>query len=330
MSGQVRLAARIGLSPRVRGNRTVLGVQRDLNRSIPARAGQPLRLPSTRQSSWVYPRACGATHHYRYLRHVLVGLSPRVRGNPRVLRILRRPCGSIPARAGQPTRPRRIATVEWVYPRACGATGPHVTPGPLHSGLSPRVRGNPIVRRYPGPHHRSIPARAGQPLRRPSAASPTAVYPRACGATESCAVGNSGVYGLSPRVRGNRRALLMLVVTRRSIPARAGQPGSHPHLLMAGRVYPRACGATHRDPHKDHKRDGLSPRVRGNQSMNGALPVAGRSIPARAGQPYPRQDATRQGRVYPRACGATRGNLAPCRTLTGSIPARAGQPGRTW
>ena len=58
------------------------------------------------------------------------------------------------------------------------------------------------------------------------------------------------------------------------------------------RVYPRACGGTGTRPGGSHW-----PRIR----------------------------------VYPRACGGTRNSLAPAASqpASGSIPARAGEPGRT-
>ena len=96
------------------------------------------------------------------------------------------------------------------------------------------------------------------------------------------------------------------------------------------------------------KKHGLSPRVRGNLRERGGLASDSGSIPARAGEPAVQlQRLTRRG-VYPRACGGTvflltksaryfglsprvRGNqnvlVGPLRCV-GSIPARAGEPGR--
>ena len=50
-----------GLSPRVRGNRRQLGAEQGLDRSIPARAGEPRAIPLPDGSVQVYPRACGGT-----------------------------------------------------------------------------------------------------------------------------------------------------------------------------------------------------------------------------------------------------------------------------
>ena len=92
---------------------------------------------------------------------------------------------------------------------------------------------------------------------------------------------------------------------------------------------------------------GLSPRVRGNRRQAGMDHQRGRSIPARAGEPWP--SPFRRGclGVYPRACGGTASGSStrPCISglsprvrgnhqrhhqpvpSGGSIPARAGEPG---
>ena len=76
-----------GLSPRVRGNPDVVIPRPIAVRSIPASAGEPLLLSLRSYRSTVYPRECGGT-----LRGVVIsvgtkGLSPRVRGNQRSLRL---------------------------------------------------------------------------------------------------------------------------------------------------------------------------------------------------------------------------------------------------
>ncbi len=172
------------------------------------------------------------------------------------------------------------------------------------------------------------------------------VYPRACGATHGISTPRLSTTGLSPRVRGNHTPIQAPETPERSIPARAGQPTSLPTGELRYAVYPRACGATRvvNAPGTDTK--GLSPRVRGNRLARVLpFPVKG-SIPARAGQPRPGQDGRLLMRVYPRACGATRGlctrgvaaaglsprvrgnpESRPAQThRPRSIPARAGQP----
>ena len=194
--------------------------------SIPARAGEPSGRSPSPPAKPVYPRACGGTSMLSSRSPPKAGLSPRVRGNPPWRIRLTGMMGSIPARAGEPVRccpsPGRRA----VYPRACGGTSsakPSSTAGP---GLSPRVRGNPS-------HWRR--ARRSQ-----------WVYPRACGGTtaERLVIGQG--HGLSPRVRGNPPPQCASYGARRSIPARAGEPPCYRVGRRQKRVYPRACGGTHR------------------------------------------------------------------------------------
>ena len=228
--------------------------------------------------------------------------------------------GSIPARAGEPAKgpdaplrgsiPARAngafgTAPFWVYPRACGGT---------------RSRALPIF----------------APLRR--------VYPRACGGTLT--VGRS-LYdwdqGLSPRVRGNRRA------SKAPMPC---APGLSPRVR--GNRFDVVMLAKNGEW-------GLSPRVRGNPVFAklpigtlGSIPVAW-GEPCVSGHPYAfyrvypracggtglssvgwgrvkglstrRCDLKLACRVYPRACGGTEGfRPGRNRCRPGSIPARAGEP----
>ena len=112
------------------------------------------------------------------------------------------------------------------------------------------------------------------------------------------------------------------------------------------RVYPRACGGTFALQPPSVAPVGLSPRVRGNLGLAWGWFVFCRSIPARAGEPRVAMGCGGWDRVYPRACGGTgfrfslleqsyglsprvRGNLTNTSVgvgVTGSIPARAGEP----
>ena len=113
------------------------------------------------------------------------GLSPRVRGNlDRVhLNVIRH--GSIPACAGEPTRPGGQTRVFTVYPRVCGGT---ISTGAMpegFTGLSPRVRGNPYHADLWALDPWSIPACAGEPPSPKTADPARTVYPRVCGGTDT-------------------------------------------------------------------------------------------------------------------------------------------------
>ena len=316
--------------------------------SIPARAGEPASVTATVTVTGVYPRACGGTSALPTFGFSGGGLSPRVRGNPAPTGRDARVCGSIPARAGEPrtTRPRSPSTR--VYPRACGGTDTQITTLGNVTGLSPRVRGNPIDRRYAAGRNGSIPARAGEPIRRTILRMTRRVYPRACGGTKTAQTGRASGKGLSPRVRGNHAVGDFRLLCRGSIPARAGEPSVSLTGIYAPRVYPRACGGTASVSWWTSGTTGLSPRVRGNQLHRLGDGRLSGSIPARAGEPSNVSNSSMITRVYPRACGGTvaigavatgdeglsprvRGNRYSDRSglhdrCEGSIPARAGEP----
>ena len=194
----------------------------------------------------------------------------------------------------------------------------------------------------------SIPARAGEPTERQSQHLPWRVYPRACGGTRRLLATCEDYGGLSPRVRGNPVCQGTGASGQLSIPARAGEPNSRRYPTKYSGVYPRACGGTTDADTPTQWLAGLSPRVRGNPERMAHYTEAERSIPARAGEPAVHRISSGVTGVYPRACGGTplagavmvappglsprvRGNLWLAdreRTTPGSIPARAGEPGR--
>ena len=61
MSGTSVKMNRLGLSPRVRGNRMELRKLMGIVRSIPACAGEPCIAPRSKARQGVYPRVCGGT-----------------------------------------------------------------------------------------------------------------------------------------------------------------------------------------------------------------------------------------------------------------------------
>ena len=172
------------------------------------------------------------------------GLSPRVRGN--LCQAIAKTDGrrSIPARAGEPYVGCRKLTYRRVYPRACGGTSLKNDTLTHGLGLSPRVRGNLAQTDYGPYRRRSIPARAGEPMRLSRSYSAARVYPRACGGTFRAGKAISSRTGLSPRVRGNHFRNRDGSLSHRSIPARAGEPPTGTGRSARSTVYPRACGGT--------------------------------------------------------------------------------------
>ena len=188
MCGGTRLLASIawtsvGLSPRVRGNPINPQPAGSFDRSIPACAGEPRSIRSVTLLSTVYPRVCGGTDVWGCGIMRLLGLSPRVRGNPPDSPHDIERFRSIPACAGEPPSIRTACFRLRVYPRVCGGTLPGLNANRLEEGLSPRVRGNPFDTSLDLGYYRSIPACAGEPDLSDCRIQPLPVYPRVCGGT---------------------------------------------------------------------------------------------------------------------------------------------------
>ncbi len=172
-----------GLSPRGRGNQAGASSNSNPSWSIPAWAGEPvgLRLPGR----WVevYPRVGGGTQEKRRAIHQDKGLSPRGRGNRASPGRGSPFSGSIPAWAGEPHRMLTRCMTNAVYPRVGGGTAWNRNSCPLARGLSPRGRGNLLLKLEEGINRRSIPAWAGEPMAVRGCDGGKGVYPRVGGGT---------------------------------------------------------------------------------------------------------------------------------------------------
>ena len=296
-----------GLSPRVRGNRHWPEKTGAMARSIPACAGEPETNVLKVRGYVVYPRVCGGTVPGIDDCATPAGLSPRVRGNRHEGASPTAWQRSIPACAGEPPPTAIHQRPTPVYPRVCGGTSTACSPSFSSRGLSPRVRGNPGLPTQNTRGCRSIPACAGEPPRRLHRRRKCPVYPRVCGGTGPVDPIQVQPHGLSPRVRGNRAMVEILLRGRRSIPACAGEPGVDKPSGVCYQVYPRVCGGTVRQNFPVHDTCGLSPRVRGNRKGRRVSAHLSRSIPACAGEPTPSPAPATRRPVYPRVCGGTTG-----------------------
>ncbi len=305
LAGRGHVGVRVGLSPRVRGNRRIGQRGHGRVRSIPACAGEPASRVSSIMLSRVYPRVCGGTTAGSADEDALAGLSPRVRGNRPTGRRIPVRVGSIPACAGEPALPAVRPARSEVYPRVCGGTARIRGPPGVREGLSPRVRGNHHVPHAELRRDRPIPACAGEPPVQAPLHIVGRVYPRVCGGTRHFNLCVPAHYGLSPRVRGNRHWEIPGHTSAGSIPACAGEPcPTWPGPGTSG-VYPRVCGGTDQVTQSGASGLGLSPRVRGNRSCASQTRYWAGSIPACAGEPRRRVPAIPNAAVYPRVCGGT-------------------------
>ena len=355
-----------GLSPRTRGNLLAVQKRHAVQGSIPANAGEPSRKWSAVEPKGVYPRERGGTSSPSRSGTPYRGLSPRTRGNPKRQQARAADSGSIPANAGEPRRSRWPNCRSGVYPRERGGTAGEHRRHFHGQGLSPRTRGNHLVRLAVGRWGGSIPANAGEPASASVPLRKTRVYPRERGGTVTPSAASTAVVGLSPRTRGNPSTVRPRTPQRGlsprtrgnhplgrpdrprhgSIPANAGEPTAAIWAGSQGRVYPRERGGTRYRHAIDFLAVGLSPRTRGNPDLGLDQPDGIGSIPANAGEPSGRLQTVAASRVYPRERGGTspdsatsqpapglsprtRGNLADARGLgapLGSIPANAGEP----
>ncbi len=215
-----------------------------------------------------------------------------------------------------------------------------------YKGLSPRVRGNQVVKVRLNSFEGSIPACTGEPCTSHRHHRTREVYPRVYGGTNSGGSSKRSVRGLSPRVRGNLFDRSSDCFSWRSIPACTGEPGRLTAVTDLPSVYPRVYGGTDEHGQIDQFRPGLSPRVRGNPTWAAVLCFLYRSIPACTGEPWSAAAQARSAQVYPRVYGGTlpafsawvkrsglsprvRGNLCDLRIgqqRPGSIPACTGEP----
>jgi len=180
------------------------------------------------------------------------GLSPLARGNLVVHAEIVLTVGSIPARAGEPPTLRRPRIAGWVYPRSRGGTLGRLRPvhrhrvyprsrggtqyhpaaRQVHLGLSPLARGNHFYVYSTLTASGSIPARAGEPKVRKRVDARTWVYPRSRGGTSGPQLAPVPRGGLSPLARGNPLSVRFRRLITGSIPARAGEPLDHKHMIQ--------------------------------------------------------------------------------------------------
>ena len=188
------------------------------------------------------------------------------------------------------------------------------------------MRGNLYVKNFSTSPWGSIPACAGEPLSRGFDSGHYPVYPRVCGGTRCSLVCWLGMYGLSPRVRGNPDTGLVWVEYRGSIPACAGEPAQFTPSRLSHTVYPRVCGGTFAGGVKTVEEKGLSPRVRGNLLRMLPPKIGAGSIPACAGEPAGGRCCYFPEPVYPRVCGGTRHPCASPGAYEGLSPRVRGNP----
>ncbi len=172
-----------GLSPCVRGYRRRTIGSGAPDGSIPVCTGLPVWGYRALRLERVYPRVYGATSSAPWYDPFGWGLSPCVRGYPRVAMPDLVQKGSIPVCTGLPGWTRSCGPCMRVYPRVYGATGSRQSGSFDCSGLSPCVRGYPKATAQVLARGGSIPVCTGLPMKGEDPMMRRRVYPRVYGAT---------------------------------------------------------------------------------------------------------------------------------------------------
>ena len=261
---RARRTARIdGSSPLARGTRAGWAARTRRSRFIPARAGNTVSPGCTFRWAAVHPRSRGEHEAVHQPPRIMLGSSPLARGTPDAPRRQCEAVRFIPARAGNTAGQQDRKPGAAVHPRSRGEHCP---------GRRERV-----------PEPRFIPARAGNTPWSASRANPGSVHPRSRG--EHVPRGGNWPLsaGSSPLARGTQYAGWRAHLSRRFIPARAGNTSSRSPSTRTAPVHPRSRGE-----HRTGKRDpgdgrGSSPLARGTRHLGNRAPVRLRFIPARAG-----------------------------------------------
>ena len=174
--------------------------------------------------SAVYPRLRGGSVVVRQHFALDCGLSPPTRGIPQYPRPRRSRRRSIPAYAGDPSAAAGYRVDTGVYPRLRGGSRTDIPNASAITGLSPPTRG---IRVKPCDHvvkPRSIPAYAGDPVRRQLVVHLEQVYPRLRGGSHRSCDASAALIGLSPPTRGILALDDFGNALAGSIPAYAGDP----------------------------------------------------------------------------------------------------------
>ena len=149
-------------------------------------------------------------------------------------------------------------------------------------------------------------------------------HPRGCGEHEIPVLGELGIPGSSPRMRGAPEVAIEYVSHGRIIPADAGSTSSRTWPAGPPRDHPRGCGE-----HAVHRRSwklasGSSPRMRGALVLPEHAQADTRIIPADAGSTLHVLGVCSAWADHPRGCGEHGLSGLGSRLAAGSSPRMRG------
>ncbi len=292
-----------GSSPPTRGTLGADGQLRDVDRLIPAHAGNTPGGPARRAPRPAHPRPRGEHSRTSWATTPAGGSSPPTRGTPRGQVDAGAPARLIPAHAGNTRRTCGACTSPTAHPRPRGEH-PSATAIPqCRLGSSPPTRGTPGDLQTEHLALRLIPAHAGNTARAHRESSAGSAHPRPRGEHSVTGTPKTSKIGSSPPTRGTPRWGRRRRGDRRLIPAHAGNTPSWPSTPTGKSAHPRPRGEHPRAPGRCRTSPGSSPPTRGTRCPSW------RRRPARAAHPRPRGEHLR----HPGARGRARGSSPPTR-----------------
>ena len=212
------------------------------------------------------------------------GSSPLTRGKHRLLRMLYRARGLIPAHAGKTPAWWHRATRPWAHPRSRGENYAQAAANTNAWGSSPLTRGK-LTSQYtvtivPG----LIPAHAGKTSMRSMSRWLDRAHPRSRGENVGRSRQALGYRGSSPLTRGKHVERLAHVLRLGLIPAHAGKTRGDGSRTRASRAHPRSRGENGWVDLERIADSGSSPLTRGKLVVREKNASGLGLIPAHAGK----------------------------------------------
>ncbi len=292
-----------GSSPRARG--TLIEARREFvpARIIPASAGNTFAIFTRAGLPPDHPRERGEHSLYPPLLPIAAGSSPRARGTQSLSAAFANRCRIIPASAGNTHLLHGTVCRCPDHPRERGEHKDGAGYGHFGFGSSPRARGTLSTAAGETDHVRIIPASAGNTAYATRYTRSCRIIPASAGNTPARSPPNRpapdhprergehpvrrhrlrALFGSSPRARGTRHALDIVIPSSRIIPASAGNTAAMALSALSSSDHPRERGEHPRRGEMPSPATGSSPRARGTRTSSCPDPLAFRIIPASAG-----------------------------------------------
>ena len=274
----------VGSSPLTRGKPRSAHKAAGRDGLIPAHAGKTgTGAPHTHRSR-AHPRSRGENDDEARDMCEEEGSSPLTRGKHRLLRMLYRARGLIPAHAGKTPAWWHRATRPWAHPRSRGENYAQAAANTKAWGSSPLTRGK-LTSQYtvtivPG----LIPAHAGKTSMRSMSRWLDRAHPRSRGENVGRSRQALGYRGSSPLTRGKHVERLAHVLRLGLIPAHAGKTRGDGSRTRASRAHPRSRGENGWVDLERIADSGSSPLTRGKLVVREKNASGLGLIPAHAGK----------------------------------------------